>query len=138
MGFDWDEELRKIKERKLQEITSKKEDEKELSTEKEITVTDGNFESIITNANSLVVIDFWATWCGPCMYMVPIFEKLARKYAGKAVFGRMNVDENPIVPGRLGIYGIPTFVFFKNGKEIHRMVGATSEANLEEMIKKYL
>ncbi|MBC7127159.1 MAG: thioredoxin [Candidatus Methanosuratus sp.] len=106
--------------------------------EKEITVTDGNFESIITNTNSLVVIDFWATWCGPCMYMVPIFEKIARKYAGKAVFGRMNVDENPIVPGRLGIYGIPTFVFFKNGKEIDRMVGATSEANLEEMIKKHL
>ncbi|MDI9608765.1 MAG: thioredoxin [Candidatus Verstraetearchaeota archaeon] len=138
MGFDWDEELRKIKERKLQEITSKKGDEKELSTEKEITVTDGNFESILTNTNSLVVIDFWATWCGPCMYMVPIFEKIARKYAGKAVFGRMNVDENPIVPGRLGIYGIPTFVFFKNGKEIDRMVGATSEANLEEMIKKHL
>ncbi|MDH7556333.1 MAG: thioredoxin [Candidatus Methanosuratincola sp.] len=138
MGFDWDEELRKIKERKLQEITSKKGDEKELSSEKEITVTDGNFESIITNTNSLVVIDFWATWCGPCMYMVPIFEKIARKYAGKAVFGRMNVDENPIVPGRLGIYGIPTFVFFKNGKEIDRMVGATSEANLEEMIKKHL
>lgn len=138
MGFDWDEELRKIKERKLQEITSKKGDEKELSTEKEITVTDGNFKSILTNTNSLVVIDFWATWCGPCMYMVPIFEKIARKYAGKAVFGRMNVDENPIVPGRLGIYGIPTFVFFKNGKEIDRMVGATSEANLEEMIKKHL
>ncbi|MEN3006170.1 MAG: thioredoxin [Candidatus Methanosuratincola petrocarbonis] len=138
MGFDWDEELKKIKERKLQEITSKKGDEKELSMEKEITVTDGNFESIITNTNSLVVIDFWATWCGPCMYMVPIFEKIARKYAGKAVFGRMNVDENPIVPGRLGIYGIPTFVFFKNGKEIDRMVGATSEANLEEMIKKHL
>lgn len=138
MGFDWDEELRKIKERKLQEITSKKGDEKELSIEKEITVTDGNFESIIANTNSLVVIDFWATWCGPCMYMVPIFEKIARKYAGKAVFGRMNVDENPIVPGRLGIYGIPTFVFFKNGKEIDRMVGATSEANLEEMIKKHL
>lgn len=138
MGFDWDEELRKIKERKLQEITSKKGDEKELSSEKEITVTDGNFESIITNTNSLVVIDFWATWCGPCMYMVPIFEKIARKYAGKAVFGRMNVDENPIVPGRLGIYGIPTFVFFKNGKEIDRVVGATSEANLEEMIKKHL
>lgn len=138
MGFDWDEELRKIKERKLQRITSKREDEKELSIEKEITVTDGNFENIITNTNSLVVIDFWATWCGPCMYMVPIFEKIARKYAGKAVFGRMNVDENPIVPGRLGIYGIPTFVFFKNGKEIYRMVGATSESNLEETIKKYL
>ncbi|MEJ5293428.1 MAG: thioredoxin [Candidatus Methanosuratincola sp.] len=142
MSFDWDEELRKIKERKLQEITSKKGDEKELSSElsseKEITVTDGNFENIITNTNSLVVIDFWATWCGPCMYMVPIFEKIARKYAGKAVFGRMNVDENPKVPGMLGIYGIPTFVFFKNGKEIDRMVGATSEANLEEMIKKHL
>ncbi len=137
MGFDWEEELRKLKERKLHEITSKGAG-KDLSTGSEMTVTDGNFENIITNTTSLVVIDFWATWCGPCMYMVPIFEKLARKYAGKAVFGRMNVDENPIVPGRLGIYGIPTFIFFKNGKEVHRMVGATSEQNLEEMIKKHL
>lgn len=138
MGFDWDAELRKIKERKLQEITSKKGDDEKLSKEIEVTVTDSNFESIISNTNSLVVIDFWATWCGPCMYMIPIFEKIARKYAGKAVFGRMNVDENPLVPGKLGIYGIPTFVFFKNGKEVERMVGATSEANLEAVIKKHL
>ncbi|MBC7120381.1 MAG: thioredoxin [Candidatus Methanosuratus sp.] len=138
MSFNWDEELKKIKERKLQEITSKKGDENKLSNEIEITVTDGNFESIITNTNSLVVIDFWATWCGPCMYMVPIFEKLAKKYAGKAIFGRMNVDENPIVPGKLGIYGIPTFVFFKNGKEIDRKIGAMGEADLEAAIKRYL
>ncbi len=139
MSESFDDELERIKARKLSEIMAKKYagGEKKMS-HGYVELSDQTFDSFVSNADKLVVVDFWASWCGPCMIMAPIFEQLARKYEGKVLMAKMNVDENLEVPQRLGIYGIPTFVFFKNGKEIGRLVGAVGASGLEAEIKKYL
>ncbi|MEM4216442.1 MAG: thioredoxin [Candidatus Methanomethylicaceae archaeon] len=139
MSESFDDELEKIKARKLSEIMAKKYTggEKKMS-HGYVELNDQTFDSFVSTADKLVVIDFWASWCGPCMIMAPIFEQLAKKYEGKVLMAKVNVDENPEVPQRLGIYGIPTFVFFKNGKEVGRLVGAVGASGLEAEIKKYL
>lgn len=139
MSESFDDELERIKARKLSQMFAKKDmvGEKKMS-HGYIELTDGTFDSTITSSSILVVVDFWASWCGPCLIMAPIFEQLAKKYAGKVLMAKMNVDENFQVPQRLGIYGIPTFVFFKDGKEISRLVGAVGASALESEIKKYL
>lgn len=139
MSEGFDEELERIKAKKLSEIMAKKDigGEKKMS-HGYLELTDETFDSVLSSTNTLLVVDFWASWCGPCMIMAPVFEQLAKKYEGKAVMAKMNVDENPEVPQRLGIYGIPTFIFFKNGKEVSRVVGAVGANGLEAEIKKYL
>ncbi|RZN55304.1 MAG: thioredoxin [Candidatus Methanomethylicota archaeon] len=99
-----------------------------------IELGDENFDSIVNTSKKLVVVDFWAPWCGPCLMMAPIFERLAEKYKEKVLMAKVNVDENIIIPQRFNIYGIPTFVFIKNGKEIKRIVGAVREEILEKEI----
>lgn len=94
-----------------------------------------NFEQAI-NGDRPVLVDFWATWCGPCQFMLPIFDKLAKKY-GKVTFGRVNVDENQGVAMRYDVYAIPTFIMFMNGKVIDRAIGAVGEKGLESLLQKY-
>ena len=139
MSAERDEELEKIKERRLAEMSALKQQSgvNKMSHPYEV-LTDDNFESTLNGTKILVVVDFWATWCGPCMMMSPVFEQLAVKYQGKALLAKMNVDENRAVPEKFGIYGIPTFVFFKQGQEIGRTVGAMGEKALEAEITKYL
>ncbi len=98
----------------------------------ELTFTDGNFESEISKGVTL--IDFWATWCGPCRMQGPIIEKVAAKYTGKAKIGKMDVDSNRNTPGRFGISGIPTLILFKDGREVKRFVGLQQEAALAAAI----
>jgi thioredoxin 1 len=139
MSEELDKELEKIKSKKLSEMSAQKQDSGVKKMSHPYTVlTDDNFESTLSGIKSLVVVDFWASWCGPCMMMSPIFEQLAVKYQGKAVLAKMNVDENRAVPEKFGIYGIPTFVFFKDGKEIGRAVGAMGQKGLETEIEKRL
>lgn len=80
--------------------------------------TDANFYSEINNSDIPAIVDFWAPWCGPCRQIAPIFEKVASlpEYADKIIFGKMNVDENTEIPGKMGILGIPTFKIYKKGQ----------------------
>ena len=100
-------------------------------------ITDANFAETI-NTDKLVVVDFWATWCGPCKAIAPIVEELANEYADKAVICKCNVDECDDVPMNYGIRSIPTLIFFKNGEVVDRHVGAASKADLAAKIESHL
>ena len=92
-------------------------------SEKVKQVTDASFQQEVVESKVPVVIDFWAPWCGPCKMVAPIVEQLAEEYAGKVTFAKMDTDENPDTPTKLGIRGIPTLILYVNGKEAERMVG---------------
>ena len=97
----------------------------------EVQITNENFESL-KNGSLPLVVDFWATWCGPCRMIAPIIEKLAGKYDGKIIVGKCDVEENDDLAGEFGIRNIPTILFFKNGEIVDKIVGAVSEAKLDE------
>jgi len=99
-------------------------------------VSDGEFQDEVLQSGVPVLVDFWAPWCGPCLMVGPIVEELAKEYADKVKFCKMNVDDNPMTPGDLGIHAIPTLILFKDGREADRIVGAVPRARLEEAIKK--
>jgi thioredoxin len=100
--------------------------------------TDANFEEQVSRAALPVVVDFWAPWCGPCKMVTPILEKMAGKYKGKVKFFSMNVDEQKSKPAEYAIRSIPTLLYFKGGQIKNQMIGAQSEENIEEAIKKLL
>lgn len=103
-----------------------------------IHITDADFEELILNSDKPAIVDLWADWCGPCHMIAPSVTQLAAAYEGRAVIAKLNVDENPNVPGRYGIMGIPTLLYFKNGKEVDRQVGVTSYPNLANKLEKLL
>ena len=131
-----DEELRRIREKKLKE-PMRLEGKKQKIIAKPTPVTDSNFSEIV-NKHPLALIDCWAPWCGPCVVISPIVEELAKEYAGKAFFGKLNVDENPRTAERFRIFGIPTLLIIRNGKEIDRIVGLVPKDQIEARLKKYL
>jgi len=98
-------------------------------------VTDSNFSEIVEQAQQPVVVDFWATWCGPCRMLSPVVDKLAEKYAGQVTVVKCNVDESADIPMKFGIRNIPTLLFFKNGELVDRMVGAAPQAEIEKKIE---
>lgn len=100
--------------------------------------TDSNFQETALADDTLAVVDFWAEWCGPCRMVTPIIEELSKDYDGKAIIGKVNVDNNPEVSMKYGVRSIPTILFIKNGEIVDKQVGATSKANLENKIKAHL
>ena len=92
-------------------------------------VTDANIAEILSG-DKPVMIDFWATWCGPCRALAPTVEEIANEYEGKAVIGKCNVDEASETPMKYGIRNIPTLLFFKNGQLVDRLVGAVPKGNI--------
>jgi thioredoxin 1 len=103
-----------------------------------IHITDADFEELILNSELPAVVDLWAEWCGPCHMIAPSVEQLAAAYDGRAVIAKLNVDENPRVPGRYGIMGIPTLLYFKGGKEVDRQVGVTGYPSLANKLERLL
>ena len=99
--------------------------------------TDANFDEIIKN-NKVALIDFWAGWCGPCRALAPTIEELASEYDGKALIGKLDVDENPKTAECYQVFSIPTLILFKDGCEVERLVGLCAKSNIENLLKKYL
>ena len=90
-------------------------------------ITDANFEELVLKSDKPVLVDFWAEWCGPCRMVGPVVEELSTEYAGKAVVGKVNVDNNSEISAKYSIRNIPTILFFKNGEVVEKHVGVASK-----------
>ncbi|MHC1569752.1 MAG: thioredoxin [Candidatus Syntropharchaeales archaeon] len=131
-----EDELEAIKKRKLEEMMRKTAEPEEIISSP-ITITDASFEEIIKK-HPLVVIDCWAAWCGPCRMIAPTIDAMARDYAGKIVFGKLNVDENPNTSRKYRIMSIPLLLIFKNGVHVDQIIGAVPREMIEQKIRRYL
>lgn len=95
-----------------------------------VEITDANFEEVVINSKIPVMVDFWAEWCGPCRMVGPIVDEIYKEYEGKAIVGKVNVDENPGVSAKFGVRNIPTIIFVKDGQVADKSVGAVPKAQL--------
>jgi len=103
-----------------------------------IHTTDSNFESDVSDSDKLVIVDLWAEWCGPCKMIEPIIEDIANQYEGKIKIVKLDVDANQETPIKYGVMNIPTLLFFKNGKEVNRVIGAYPKNHLMKIVEEYL
>lgn len=101
-------------------------------------VTDANFASEVEQADGVVLVDFWATWCGPCQAIAPMLEQLAGDFAGKAKIAKLDVDQNQTTTQRFNVRSIPSILFFRDGRHVDTVVGAVPKATLEERIRKHV
>ena len=102
---------------------------------KYVILTDDNFQAEVLESDAPVLVDFWATWCGPCRMIAPVIEQLAGEFEGRAKIAKMDVDHNPGVPMNFGIRSIPTLLFFKDGQVVGQVVGAASKKMLTEKLE---
>jgi thioredoxin 1 len=130
-----DEELQKIREKKLMEMLEKAQKQR---VEDVIKLTFASFDKFLEKTSLPVLVDFWAGWCMPCRIMAPVMKELALDYEGKALFAKINVDENPEVASRYNIMNIPHFVIFRDGRPAERNVDAVGRGPMEEALKKHL
>jgi thioredoxin 1 len=103
-----------------------------------IHLTDSNFKKEVLESNLPVLVDFWATWCGPCKIINPIVEELSNEYQHRLKVGKINIEENPAIPTRYGVMSIPTLMFFKKGQAVDQAVGAMAKAELKRRIEENL
>ena len=101
-------------------------------------ITDSSFQTDVLNAETPVLVDFWAEWCGPCKMIGPALEEISDELDGKVVIAKHNIDENPETPGKLGVRGIPTMILFKGGEAIATKVGAAPKSQLKAWIESQL
>jgi thioredoxin 1 len=109
-----------------------------MASEKVQTLTDANFEQTVLKSPVPVLVDFWAEWCGPCRMIAPHVEALANEFDGKAVVGKLDVDENPSVTSKYSIRGIPALLVFKGGELVDAMVGAADKARIKALVEKHI
>ncbi|MDR2019040.1 MAG: thioredoxin [Syntrophobacterales bacterium] len=99
-------------------------------------VNDGEFAKEVIESEIPVVVDFWATWCGPCQVMGPVIDAIAGEYEGKIKVLKLNVDENPVTPSKYGVRGIPTLILFNKGEVVDRIIGAQPKNAVDNLLKK--
>ena len=136
--MSYDDELEAIKQKKLTELQKAAAAKATMSSLTEpLVLTDSNFRSEIAKY-PLILVDFWAPWCGPCRMVSPIIQQLAREYSGRVAFGKVNVDECQMTAASFGIQSIPTMMIFKDGKAIDVMVGAMPKGQIEMKLKQQM
>ena len=135
-----DAEIQSIREKKLGDLMQRARAQLETVAKDEgrpIILTDASFSSEISKY-PLMVVDFWAVWCPPCRMIAPMVEQLAKEYAGRVAFGKLNVDENPLTSGEFEVQSIPTLLIFRNGEPVDGIIGAVPKHQLEARIKSHL
>jgi thioredoxin 1 len=136
--MNFEDELEAIKHKKLAELQKEAATKAMMSSITEpIGLTDFSFANEISKY-PIMLVDFWAPWCGPCRMVSPIIEQLSREYSGKVAFGKVNVDENQRIAASFGIQSIPTLMIFRNGKAVDVMVGALPKAQIEMKLKQQI
>lgn len=128
-----DEELESLRRKRMSELK----DQKHKTASKPVHVTDANFNEL-TSKHALALVDFWASWCGPCQSLAPTIEELAQEFEGKVFIGKLNVDENPQTAAAFQVFSIPTMVVMKTGKEVDRIVGCVQKKYIAETLDKHL
>lgn len=126
-----DPEIEAIRQRKLARLAAEA-----VVPASPVTVTDATFAAFLRES-PVAVVDFWAPWCGPCRYLGPILDDLARDLAGRVVVGKVNVDENPVTPGAFQVTGIPTLLVFREGRLVDRIVGAAPKEQLKARLLRH-
>jgi len=128
-----DTEIQRIRERKLLELMQRS----RAQDSSPIQLSDASFASAVSKY-PLMLVDFWAAWCGPCRQVAPIIEELAKEYAGRVAFGKLNVDENPLTSNEFEVPSIPTLLIFRNGEAVDGIIGAVPKQQIEARIKAHL
>ncbi len=140
---NWDDDLHKIMERKMklceEQMNNRNIHNNHVAKDvsQPIVLTDSNFSESV-GKYPLLVVDFWAPWCGPCRMVSPVIEELASELSGKVVFGKLNVDENPSVSGAFGIQSIPTIMIFKEGQVVDGFLGAVTKPQIMLKVSQYM
>lgn len=135
-----DADIQSIRERKLVEIMRRTRAQLQSAEKyegKPIMLSDATFSSEISKY-PLMVVDFWAAWCGPCRMVAPIVEQLAKEYSGRVAFGKLNIDENPLTSGEFQVQSIPTLLIFRDGQPVDGIIGAVPKYQIESKLKAQL
>ena len=137
---DEDEEMQSIRERRMVEMMRRTRAQLQTAEKydgKPIILSDTTFSSEISK-HPLMVVDFWAAWCGPCRMVAPIVEQLAKEYSGRVAFGKLNVDENPLTSNEFQVQSIPTLLIFRDGQPVDGIIGAAPKYQIESKLKAQL
>jgi thioredoxin 1 len=133
-----DKELEEIKRRMLERMMSQKSRQNVLQSGTVNVLTDANFDQVISEATLPLLVDFWADWCMPCKMMAPVVEAMARDYAGRAYFAKINTDQNRATQARYRIMSIPNFILIKGGRQVDQVLGAVGRQGLEILLRAHL